>query len=570
MKSKSAAFGCTLCALLAQPAAARDIIASGSGVASSAGEAPEAQDIIVTGNIAFRHRTEDPNPVLSYDLEYFQRFEPVSVGEMLKRVPGVTFTSDVLEYDGVQMRGLPSGFTQILINGRRTPGGEADGAFFVDRLPAELVERIEIVRAPRADQPSEGIAGTLNVVTKESVTFEGGFLKGGLLINQDGGVRPSAALAYAGNISDATSIWAGINYQERRNPKEKVSYRFGGQPAARHRGFPSDPAATTYPRDPAFDNFEAQSDTRDGRDLSGNVELAARLGDEGRFRIAGLIVDTKRDEDETSVTREGEDLEFDEVEIQNEDISQQTFAITADVEIPLGFAKLGLAAGWSGFREDTDTTTYVGENPDDFGDVELDDESAININDDEYSGTLSLAFEGDSSFGFKPGIDLLKKKRKGGQAGQFSQSDFKIDEERYSPYIRATFSPDDLFTLDAGLRYEITRRDVNGFEENDGNEVPVNGSYRDEDLNPSFHLRYAPSARDQFRTSVARTVRRPNYDFISPITERETPSDEDRMRGNPGLRNEKAWGIDMGYERRLGTNGIVGINLFYRDITELI
>src|SRR3546814_18823665 len=79
---------------------------------------------------------------------------------MLKRVPGATFTSDVLEYDGVQMRGLPSGFTQVLINGRRAPGGEADGAFFVDRLPAELVERIEIVRAPRADQPSEGVAGT--------------------------------------------------------------------------------------------------------------------------------------------------------------------------------------------------------------------------------------------------------------------------------------------------------------------------------------------------------------------------------------------------------------------------
>src|SRR3546814_10925784 len=115
---------------------------------------------------------------------------------MLKRVPGATFTSDVLEYDGVQMRGLPSGFTQVLINGRRAPGGEADRSFFVDRLPAELVERIEIVRAPRADQPSEGVAGTLNVVTKESASFEGGFAKAGALINEDGDIRPSGAIAY--------------------------------------------------------------------------------------------------------------------------------------------------------------------------------------------------------------------------------------------------------------------------------------------------------------------------------------------------------------------------------------
>src|SRR3546814_8634669 len=76
-------------------------------------------------------------------------------------------SSYLLEYDGVQMLGLPSGFTQVLINGRRAPAGEADGAFFVDRLPSELVERIEIVRAPRADQPSEGVAGTLNVIRSE-------------------------------------------------------------------------------------------------------------------------------------------------------------------------------------------------------------------------------------------------------------------------------------------------------------------------------------------------------------------------------------------------------------------
>ncbi|MDB5686926.1 MAG: hypothetical protein JWR77_1515, partial [Rhizorhabdus sp.] len=135
-------------------------------------ETTDSSEIIVNATIVFRDRTEDPNPVLSYGLEYFQRFEPVSVGEMLKRVPGVTFTSDVLEYDGVQMRGLPPGFTQVLINGRRAPGGESDRSFFVDRIPAELVERIEIVRSPRADQPSEGVAGTLNVITKESKAFD--------------------------------------------------------------------------------------------------------------------------------------------------------------------------------------------------------------------------------------------------------------------------------------------------------------------------------------------------------------------------------------------------------------
>lgn len=179
-------------------------------------EPQKVEEIIVTGQIFYRNRTADPNPVLSYDLEYFQRFEPVSVGEMMKRVPGVTFAADVLEYDAVQMRGLPPGYTQVLINGRRPPGGEADRSFFVDRIPAELVERVEIVRAPRADQPSEGVAGTLNVVTKESEAFEGGFAKAGALINKDGKVRPSFAVAYADSL-DETSYWAAA-IPKRRSP----------------------------------------------------------------------------------------------------------------------------------------------------------------------------------------------------------------------------------------------------------------------------------------------------------------------------------------------------------------
>ncbi|OYW83448.1 MAG: hypothetical protein B7Z26_00555, partial [Asticcacaulis sp. 32-58-5] len=105
----------------------------------------EMTEVVVTGNIRFRDRQPVENPTLVYDTEYFQRFEPVSVGEMLKRVPGVTFTSDMLEYDGVSMRGLPPGYTTILINGRKAAGGEKDRSFFVDRIPSELVDRIEII-----------------------------------------------------------------------------------------------------------------------------------------------------------------------------------------------------------------------------------------------------------------------------------------------------------------------------------------------------------------------------------------------------------------------------------------
>lgn len=545
----SAAFG----VMLATPVAAQEA-ATPAEPAPVTDTAQDASDIIVTGNITFRNRTEDVNPVLSYDLEYFQRFEPVSVGEMLKRVPGVTFTSDVLEYDGAQFRGLPPGFTQVLINGRRAPGGEADGSFFVDRIPAELVERIEIVRAPRADQPSEGVAGTLNIVTKESASFEGGFAKIGALINsRDGETRPSAAAAYAGKLGESTSFWAALNYQERRNPKQKVSYRFGDEPTT---------GEGSYETDPEFDDREDQADTRDGSDLSGSAEIAHEFAGGGRIRVGGFFVDTNRTEIEDSRVYEGEDLDYVERVVQVEDINQQTYAISGDALIPLGGVELGLAAGWSSYREDT-TATETAEN---FEDDEIEvDTSIIDLNDNEYTGTIFARFGKDSGLEVKTGIDLLSKKREGLNNGNLIGDAFlfSIEEERYDPYVRVTLEPSPVFTIDAGLRYEITKRTTaaEGFDDVD---------YDNELLTPSLHLKYAPTADDQFRASFARTVRRPDYDLISPYEQEESPGDEDTTIGNPALRNQKSWGVDIGYERRLGANGILGVNLFYRDITDLI
>lgn len=546
-----------------------EVAAAGEAEASSAGqgdeETREANEIIVTGEIAYRDRTPDTNPVLTYGLDFFQRFEPVSVGEMLKRVPGVTFTSDVLEYDGVQFRGLPSGFTQVLINGRRAPGGESDRSFFVDRLPAEMIEKIEIVRSPRADEPSEGIAGTLNVVTKESMSFEGGFAKAGALINKDGGTRPSGALAYAGRLGEATTMWGALNYQERRNPKKKVSLRYSDV-------FSGDGS----PSDPDFDNTELQDDTRDGKDISGNVEMTHEFDGGGRLRLGGLYVDTDRDEDETSLTYEGADLDFDEAELQHEEIRQKTYAITGDGKFPIGDFVLGAAAGWNGYRENTVATIQeAGE--EDLSDAEIAEVETLRIRDNEYTGTLSLTWGDDTPLRVKGGIDLLSKKRRGSDIvveyddGEIDDTEVDpavnvtIREKRYDPYLRVTYEPSSDLSIDTGARYEITRRRAIG--------ATGTQSYNSESLNPSLHVRYSLSDRDQIRFSVARTVRRPNYDLISPYEQEESPGDGDITIGNPALKNERAWGVDLGYERNLGGRGIFGVNAFYRkikDLTELI
>ena len=87
-----------------------------------------AEDVVIIQGIGYRDRTDETAPVLVYDTDYFQRFEPLSAGDALKRVPSVTFLSDVLESDGVRLRGLDPAYTQILINGELVPGaGSSSG-----------------------------------------------------------------------------------------------------------------------------------------------------------------------------------------------------------------------------------------------------------------------------------------------------------------------------------------------------------------------------------------------------------------------------------------------------------
>jgi hypothetical protein len=74
------------------------VFAAGGAIAQDAapaqpntpdGAAKELDAIVVQGEISYRDRADDIAPTLSYDLEYFQRFEPLTVGDMLKRVPSV-------------------------------------------------------------------------------------------------------------------------------------------------------------------------------------------------------------------------------------------------------------------------------------------------------------------------------------------------------------------------------------------------------------------------------------------------------------------------------------------------
>ena len=94
--------------------------------------------------------------------EEIDRFGDATVGDLLKRLPGVTMQGRPGRGGNIRMRGLGNGYTQILLDGQRVPPG-----FSLDSLTPEQIERIEILRAPTAETGARAIAGTINIITRD-------------------------------------------------------------------------------------------------------------------------------------------------------------------------------------------------------------------------------------------------------------------------------------------------------------------------------------------------------------------------------------------------------------------
>lgn len=137
-----------------------------------------------------------------------------------------------------------------------------------------------------------------------------------------------------------------------------------------------------------------------------------------------------------------------------------------------------------------------------------------------------------------------------------------IEETRVAPYLKLTSTLTSNLSFEGGLRYDMYEREVTS--------EAGPGSQEGEELLPSLSLRWDMDESNRFTASVARTLRRPEFDLVVPFEEDETPDDEDITVGNPELNSELAWGIDVGFEHRLPGRGIVGLNVFYRDIEDVI
>lgn len=564
-----------------------------AGAVQAADEAAETsirsvEEIVVQGQIGYRNRSNSTMSTLEYGLDYIQRFEPLTAGDALKRMPSVTFLSDVIESDGVRMRGLDPGYTRILINGEMVPGINADRSFFMDRIPAELIERVEIVRSSSARRSGDAMAGTLNIVLRDGYSMDGGYVRLGGLRFDDGEFKESLAAVWGGEVGAGRMI-LGANVQGRYNPKLKNSLRYGDSPEN-----VSDYATSE------FDNREDQTDTRDGTDYSFNASYDLEFTSGSKLQLDGFYVKTERLEQErsweynsaTAVTGALPTGNLLTDNANDDDIDQDnyTFSAAYDHVWSLGTTSIKwTTASFDSLSSETeDDLDFDRATPRYTGDLTITD-----INDEE--GTFELEHElalGDNmelAFGAfwqnKERDTLISTQRNRFNAAsaagwnQFARNPIElrtpwnnlqpeaggfntVEEERADLYAALAGDLDQL-SWEIGLRHETTDMSII-------DRSTLARTDNDYDfLLPSAHLRFNLTDSDRITASMARTVRRPNFNYVSPALLEAEYGDNDLL-GNPALEPENARGYDIGYEHSIGSSGIIGINYFYREVKDLV
>ena len=131
-----------------------------------------------------------------YDKDYFNQFNITNVNDALKRIPGVenigSRNSESYEPGGNQKRGFGSSGTQILINGERQSSKSNSIIKTLERINAESLIRVEVIRGSEAglDVRSDGVI--VNIIVDSSLSKSSGTW--------------SAALGY---LTSGDSNWRG-------------------------------------------------------------------------------------------------------------------------------------------------------------------------------------------------------------------------------------------------------------------------------------------------------------------------------------------------------------------------
>jgi len=180
------------------------------------------EQITVTGSAIRRRDLITPAPVSILDRVDMDASGFSSLGQILQNIPEQSAGINVQFNNGgdgstrINLRGLGTGRTLVLVNGRRfVPGGTgADGSVDLNAVPSAIVDRIEILKdGASAIYGSDAISGVVNIITKKRFNGVDATVYTGATTHGDGFLYDLSATAGIGASNGGVVFSAGYYKQ---------------------------------------------------------------------------------------------------------------------------------------------------------------------------------------------------------------------------------------------------------------------------------------------------------------------------------------------------------------------
>ena len=528
-------------------------------VAAPADAQPNAQGtelkaVEIRANRETEERRQSTAAKIVIGREEIERYGDSTMGELFKRLPGVTVGGRPGQGGAPRMRGLGSGYTQILIDGERAPRG-----FSTDDIAPEQVERIEIFRAPTAETGARAVAGTINIITR------GGYTK--TLNNLNVGASQENGHTSPGASWSRNDTVDGVNYN--------VSV------AVAHSERNSDQVKSTLSENlvtnAQVNQMEATSSNSQRDILHANARLQWNSTGGDTFTLMPMVIATQRKGQSSSVLSQTDGLAPYDSSAGTSESSYTSLRVAGSWTHKMDDGArwlLNSSLGRSVWHNEA-WQTYRGGNNLPPTDTQSDQ------HDTTWNNSLKLTQSIADKHSLVSGLELESNQRTETAStlrnGESALTDF--DGNLLASSLRAAVYAQDEWDIDphwaahAGVRWEgiRTRGSVSAGADEVGNDSQV--------LTPLLHAVWRPdlAVKDQWRASLTRSYRSPDLSNLiaRPSINGMFPTGSNTQlqpdtAGNPNLMPELATGVDLAFEHYLSRGGLLSANVFVRQISNVM
>ena len=485
-----------------------------------------------------------------YPASYFDGFYPVSANDMLNRIPGINLALR----GGSSGRGLGAGEGEVLINGQRTTGKNNEGRDQLNRITANQVDYIEIIRGTSENVDIRSGGQVVNVVLLESSSRSSTTIETETRRARNGTFDSGGQVSVAGTRKNIDYI---VNFQA------DPGYRYW------------DSDEFTYDRDDNLIGTEKQEVHRDETEYSGNVNLGFNMN-KSVFKVNGLFEErgdspTDREriisdfsagtvrvqDDQQSTTRKNWEVGGDYEYETNSDSRFRVLFIVNDRNSTYDRIRYDVANEelepnlfldrLTRDRERIVRTSFIRNLSRNQG-IEFGAEGAQTIRDSDLRMGLNTPGEPNPNYGNLVPVSIDNSKS-------------TVQELRYEPFTIHNWQINDRMSLESRLLYETSTIEQKG-------DVSRERSFSF--VKPKIDYRYNLTQSFQVRLEIERDISQLSFsDFSASVDSND--EEKNTFAGNPEIVQEKLWRYDLNLEYRLPNDlGVINSQIYYRDAEDHI